>query len=106
MMLLDGTWTELVMVGMWTEGDKTFSHSCVFLRVLGKSGKPVIVYLNCGEEEPFSTNPRDLLAPTSLLKWERFAGLFSVMRLYKLKSRRCGSSADEQEALVSPFSFS
>ena len=105
-MLFDGTWTKLVMVSMWTEFDKTYSHSSVFLRVLGKSGKPVIVYLNCGEEEPFSTNPRDLLATTSLLKWERFAGLFPVMRLYKLKSRRCGSSAEEQEALVSPFSFS
>ena len=64
MMLLEGTWTEIVMVGMWTECDKTYSHSCVFLRVLGKSGKPVIVYLNCGEDEPFSTNPRDLLTPT------------------------------------------
>ena len=106
MMLLEGTWTEIVMVGMWTEYDKTYSHSSVFLRVLGKSGKPVIVYLDCGEDEPFSTNPRDLPATTSLLKWERFVGLFPVMTLYELKSREFGSSAEEQEALVSPFSFS
>jgi len=94
MMLLEGTWTELVIVGMWSEFDETFSHSSVFIRVLGKSGKPVIVYLNCGEEEPFSTNPRDLLAPTSLLKWERFVGLFPVMRLYKLNSKRFATIAE------------
>ena len=46
---VDKVTNEFVLVGMIQDGKAVVTHSSVFLRVIGSTGAPFIVHLDCNE---------------------------------------------------------
>lgn len=85
---------ELVLVGSGFR-DHAYTHSSVFLRILSKSGKPLIVHLDCDQTHPQCSEPRLLDEVATQLDWKYFSR-YQLMRIFAL-DRRSVARPDEEE---------
>ena len=81
---------EFVLVGLIQDGADMVTHSSVFLRVIGSTGAPFIVHLDCNEELPqyegvaWNTVGRNWRS--DYINWSKFSSTYFKMQLYRLKS--------------------
>jgi hypothetical protein len=81
---------EFVLVGDKQEGAVVVTHSSVFLRVIGSTGAPFIVHLDCNEQLPqyecgvWNTVGRNW--KFEYIDWSKFSSEYFQMQLWRLKS--------------------
>jgi hypothetical protein len=79
--------------------DHAYTHSSVFLRILSKSGKPLIVHLDCDKTHPQCSNHKlldDVYA--TQLDWKQFTK-YQLMRIFALESRIVARPDEEEQYL-------
>ena len=81
---------EFVLVGMIQEGEALVTHSSVFLRVIGSTGAPFIVHLDCNERLPqYTCGPWNTVNRSwvfDYIDWGDFSNKYFRMQLWRLKS--------------------
>jgi hypothetical protein len=81
---------EFVLVGLIQDGADVVTHSSVFLLVIGSTGSPFIVHLDCNEELPqyegvaWNTVGRNWRF--DYIDWSKFSSTYFKMQLWRLKS--------------------
>jgi hypothetical protein len=81
---------EFVLVGMIQDGKEVVTHSSVFLRVIGSTGTPFIVHLDCNKPNPqyecgaWNTVGRNW--HFDYIVWRDFTRNYFRMQLWRLKS--------------------
>jgi hypothetical protein len=84
------TTNEFVLVGMIQDGEAVVTHSSVFLRVIGSTGAPFIVHLDCNEPlaqydcGPWNTVGRNWRF--DYIDWAKFSSKYFRMQLWRLRS--------------------